>query len=54
MTEKKGQIVSMGGGGFSMEPDNPLLDDFILSLAPRQPATTRHAFLRRIPVGSWF
>jgi peptidase E len=26
-------IVAMGGGGFSMEPDNPLLDDFILSLA---------------------
>ena len=27
------QIVAMGGGGFSMEPDNPLLDDFILSLS---------------------
>ncbi len=27
------QIVAMGGGGFSMEPDNPLLDDFILGLA---------------------
>jgi peptidase E len=25
----------MGGGGFSMEPDNPLLDDFILSQARR-------------------
>ena len=35
---KLGHIVAMGGGGFSMEPDNPLLDDFILSLAPRQPA----------------
>jgi peptidase E len=23
----------MGGGGFSMEPDNPLLDDFILEMA---------------------
>ena len=23
----------MGGGGFSMEPDNPLLDDFVLALA---------------------
>jgi peptidase E len=33
-----GHIVAMGGGGFSMEPDNPLLDDFILSLAPRKPA----------------
>ena len=25
-------IVALGGGGFSMEPDNPLLDDFILNL----------------------
>jgi dipeptidase E len=23
------QIVALGGGGFSMEPDNPLLDDYI-------------------------
>ena len=23
----------MGGGGFSMEPENPLLDEFVLSLA---------------------
>lgn len=27
------QVVAMGGGGFSMEPDNPRLDDYILSLA---------------------
>ncbi len=27
------QIVAMGGGGFLMEPDNPLLDDFVLGLA---------------------
>lgn len=27
------RIVAMGGGGFSMEPDNPLLDDHVLSLA---------------------
>jgi len=27
------QIIALGGGGFSMEPDNPLLDDFILSRA---------------------
>jgi dipeptidase E len=33
-----GHIVAMGGGGFSMEPDNPLLDDFLLSLSARQPA----------------
>lgn len=33
-----GRIVAMGGGGFAMEPDNPLLDDFVLSLSRRQPA----------------
>lgn len=37
MTAINGQIVAMGGGGFSMEPDNPLLDDYILSLAPGSP-----------------
>lgn len=26
-------VVAMGGGGFSMEPENPLLDEYILSLA---------------------
>jgi dipeptidase E len=31
-------ILAMGGGGFTMEPDNPLLDDFLLSLtAARRP-----------------
>jgi dipeptidase E len=34
----QGHIVAMGGGGFSMEADNTLLDDFVLSLARRQPA----------------
>ena len=29
-----GTVFAMGGGGFSMEPDNSLLDDFLLSLAP--------------------
>jgi peptidase E len=29
-------IVAMGGGGFSMEPDNPLLDDHVLALARAQ------------------
>ncbi len=28
------RIFALGGGGFSMEPDNPALDDFLLSLAP--------------------
>jgi dipeptidase E len=32
------QIFAMGGGGFTMEPTNPLLDDFVLSLTPaKQP-----------------
>jgi peptidase E len=30
-------VVAMGGGGFSMEPDNPLLDEFVLSLARSSP-----------------
>lgn len=33
MTVAQRTIVAMGGGGFSMEPDVPLLDDFILHLA---------------------
>ncbi len=28
------RIFAMGGGGFSTEPENPLLDDYLLSLAP--------------------
>ena len=28
-------IVAMGGGGFSMEPENPLLDDFVLGLTDK-------------------
>ena len=31
--EKEPTIVAMGGGGFSMEPGNPLLDRFLLSLS---------------------
>jgi peptidase E len=27
-------LLALGGGGFTMEPTNPLLDDFVLSLAP--------------------
>jgi dipeptidase E len=26
------QLLALGGGGFTMEPTNPLLDDFVLSL----------------------
>lgn len=32
----QGQIVAMGGGGFSMEPENPLLDEFVLSLCQKE------------------
>lgn len=30
------QIVAMGGGGFSMEPQNPRLDDYVLALMKRK------------------
>lgn len=30
-----GQIIALGGGGFSMEPDNPLLDLYILKQAKK-------------------
>ncbi|MDR4983910.1 Type 1 glutamine amidotransferase-like domain-containing protein [Bacillus cereus] len=29
------QIITLGGGGFSMEPDNPLLDLYILKQAKK-------------------
>lgn len=38
-------ILAMGGGGFTMEPTNPLLDDFILSLAPEHAKAPRILFL---------
>ncbi|CAA9586036.1 MAG: Peptidase E [uncultured Thermomicrobiales bacterium] len=34
-TAATGQIVAMGGGGFSMEPENPLLDRYVLGLVDR-------------------
>ena len=33
---KRRQIVAMGGGGFSMEPENPLLDQFVLDLCGKR------------------
>jgi dipeptidase E len=33
MTEIKRQVIAMGGGGFSMEPENPLLDRYIIQQA---------------------
>src|SRR3954449_6287984 len=35
-TERPPQIVAFGGGGFSMEAGNPLLDDYVLSLTGRR------------------
>src|SRR3954469_11849753 len=32
MAPRTPQIVAFGGGGFSMEAGNPLLDDYVLSL----------------------
>lgn len=43
----------MGGGGFTMEPSNPLLDDFVLSLAPaRTSARTREPRILFLPTAS--
>ncbi len=38
-------IFAMGGGGFTMEPGNPLLDDYVLSLAPPAQREPRILFL---------
>jgi len=34
--KSKPQIVALGGGGFSEEPNNPLLDDFIIRLTGKK------------------
>jgi dipeptidase E len=34
MSAENRHIVAFGGGGFSMEAGNPLLDDYVLGLAP--------------------
>jgi peptidase E len=36
MSPRTPQIVALGGGGFSMEAGNPLLDDYVLSLTGRE------------------
>jgi dipeptidase E len=38
-------IFAMGGGGFTMEPTNPLLDDFVLSLSLSRERVPRILFL---------
>lgn len=30
------QVIALGGGGFSMEPENPLLDRYILEQSPKE------------------
>ena len=39
------QIIAMGGGGFSMEPDNPALDRYILSVAQARAPRPKVCFL---------
>jgi peptidase E len=39
------QIVAFGGGGFSMEAGNPLLDDYVLDLARRRAERPRVCFV---------
>jgi dipeptidase E len=39
------RIVAMGGGGYSMEPDNPLLDQFLVGLAARRRARPTVCYL---------
>ena len=41
------QIVTFGGGGFSMEAGNPLLDDFVLALTGERPAARSASCPRR-------
>ena len=36
MPQPRNQIIALGGGGFSMEPDNLLLDQYILQQSPHQ------------------
>jgi dipeptidase E len=38
-------IFAMGGGGFTMEPTNPLLDEFVLNLVPKDAKAPRILFL---------
>jgi peptidase E len=49
-------IFAMGGGGFTMEPSNPLLDDFVLSLyhdaSPRAAGATREPRILFLPTAS--
>lgn len=52
MTSATGTILTLGGGGFSMEPDNPLLDDHLLSLATRRRGAGGRAKVCFVPTAS--
>ena len=39
------QIIALGGGGFSMEPDNPLLDLYILEQSQKETPKIIHEAL---------
>jgi peptidase E len=41
VSEPDRHIIAMGGGGFSQEPDNPLLDDYVLGVAREVRGATR-------------
>jgi dipeptidase E len=45
MAGRPGTIVAFGGGGFSMEAGNPLLDDYVLDLAQRRAERPRVCFV---------
>jgi dipeptidase E len=45
MSGVRRQIVAFGGGGFSMEAGNPLLDDYVLELARERRERPRVCFL---------
>jgi peptidase E len=44
----KKQIIAMGGGGFSMEPDNPLLDQYIVAQRVRLTLPYAFSLMRRM------
>src|SRR3954451_23314633 len=52
MTSCSGTIVTLGGGGFLMEPENPLLDDFLLSLVPEPRGVGRLPRVCFVPTAS--
>jgi len=45
MGDAKRQIVAFGGGGFSMEPKNPLLDDYVTGLVAHGAQRPKVCFL---------